>query len=81
MEEYRTTDLAQAAALFVHEFPLLGVYPEQGDRFVFVFEDTPELNHITDQFWKGNLAVEPKAYYDAIRRLKARVIEGKRQRV
>ena len=70
----RTSDLSLAATLYL-SVPLLGINKQNLRRAEFLFERTQELNGLIEQFWHGDLKVDPRAYFDALRAIKARLYD------
>lgn len=71
---YRTADLSLAAALQLYK-PLIGVDRQNPRRAEFLFDQSPELNKLVESFWRGELKVDPRAYFAALREIKARLYE------
>ena len=72
MNEFRTSDLALASALVCLGFCLEAVeknYPKS----VFIFKRSDGLDESIQAFWAGSLNVEPKAYFNSIKEIKARL--------
>ncbi|MBA3723946.1 MAG: hypothetical protein H0W89_03555 [Candidatus Levybacteria bacterium] len=42
----------------------------------FIFESTPRLSTLIDQYWKGELLIEPKALLSQLKIVKSRLYEG-----
>ena len=74
-QEYRTSDLACAAALSLF-LPVLNLDKTDSRRTQFIFERTKKLEEIIEQFRMQELMVEPRAYFDQIRALKTRLYES-----
>ena len=69
---YRTADLALASAIFLF-YPLETLDKQNPRKAQFLFRHSEGLNQIVEQFWKGELKVEPQAYFNALRIIKARL--------
>ena len=69
---YRTADLALASAIFLF-YPLETLDKQNPRKAQFLFRQSEGLNQIVEQFWKGELKVEPQAYFNALRIIKARL--------
>lgn len=48
----------------------LHISKENPRHATFYFEDTPEREKLTNDYWQGKALVEPKAYYNNQRELK-----------
>ncbi len=73
-EEYRTSDLACAAAVSLF-IPLQGLDKLDPRRAQFIFKRTEKLDSLIDSFQRRELNVEPRAYFDQIKALKTRLYE------
>ncbi|MDI6809815.1 MAG: DUF5659 domain-containing protein [Candidatus Eisenbacteria bacterium] len=72
---YRTADLALAVALSL-SFPMEAIErenPQNPRRAYFVFKKTPALDASVETYWKRALKVEPLAYFEHLRSIKARL--------
>lgn len=72
MENYRTKDLAEAAALIVMRRELLNMVRE-GKICWFIFSDKKRCEEISKQFFFDTLLVNARDFYDAMIRLKNRI--------
>lgn len=70
----RTGDLSLAATVYLFE-PLAGIDKQNPRRAEFLFERSQELNDLVEQFWRGELKVDPRAYFAALREIKARLYD------
>lgn len=71
---YSTNDLALAAALSVRGFSVQKIHFKRNDRRAFFdFVDTSQLRKAVDDYWTDKLAVNPKAYFDALKHIKTRI--------
>ena len=72
---YKTSDLSLAASLYlVHPLEVIDKTsnPHKSD---FVFAHTNDLDAFIDRFWRGELQVEPRRYFEALRAIKARLYD------
>lgn len=72
---FRTADLAITATLSVSGFIVDEMERVSPTRSVFIFNDSAELREIVRQYWRGELKVEPQAYFNQLKVLKARIYE------
>ena len=72
---FRTADLALAAALCVSRFGVDSVEKVDQQRLVFIFERNERLNDAVDQYWRGEMLVEPQTYFNQLKVLKARIYQ------
>ena len=71
---YQTADLSCAAALSLF-FPIEAIDKSNPRRAFFSFSQTDKLDKVLIQFQRGELKVEPRAFFDAIKNLKTRLYE------
>lgn len=70
---FRTSDLALATAISVFGIAIEAMQQTEGQRMVFVFTKSDRLSDIVDKFWRGELRIEPQAYFNQLKILKARI--------
>lgn len=73
-EMYQTADMACAAALSLF-FPIEAVDRTSGRRVFFIFERSEKLDQFVQMFWRGEVQVEPRAYFDGIKAIKTRLYD------
>lgn len=69
---YRTTDLALATAIYLF-YPLETIEKQNPRKAQFTFKHKKGLDELIEKYWKGELKVEPQAYFNALRIIKARL--------
>jgi hypothetical protein len=69
---FSTADLALATTVSIW-FPLQQVDKKNPRRALFTFERSKELDELVDKYWKRELQVEPRQYFDQLKSLKARL--------
>jgi len=69
---YRTADLALATTIFLSH-PLEAVDKQNPRKAQFLFKRNSELDELIESYWRGELKVEPQAYFNALRVIKARL--------
>lgn len=72
---FRTADLPLAAALCVSGFVARDVDAVSPRRSVFVYDTGSELQEAVNRYWRGELRIEPQAYFNQLKMLKARIYE------
>lgn len=72
---YRTTDLALTAALSL-SYPLQLIDKQNPRKAQFTFVCEHGLDEMVRGYWHGDLKVEPQAYFNALRAIKARLYGG-----
>lgn len=71
----KTADIALASTLALW-IPINNIERIIGSkRALFVFEDTEKTTLLVEQYWRGELRIEPRSYFDQLRALKARLYE------
>jgi len=70
---FRTSDLALATAISVFGIAIEAMQQSDGQRMVFIFTKSDRLTDIVDKFWRGELRVEPQAYFNQLKMLKTRI--------
>jgi len=69
---YRTADLALATAVFLF-YPLEAIDKQNPRKAQFLFKRESQLDELIESYWRGELKVEPQAYFNALRIIKARL--------
>jgi len=72
---YKTSDLPLAGVLCVLGFPLYEIEKLNARRSMFVFQNSKELAENVNSFWRCELKVEPQAYFNQLKILKARLYQ------
>lgn len=72
IEYFKSNELALASALIVLGYPLFAI-DKQKPKSVFLFERNEGLDELVKDFWTGNLRIEPKLYFNAIKEIKSRL--------
>ena len=69
---YKTADLSLASAIFLFH-PLESIDRQNPRKSQFVFKRNTKLDELVEGFWRGELKVEPQAYFGSLRNIKARL--------
>ena len=69
---YKTADLALTAVVFLF-YPLEAINKQNPRKAQFLFKQDADLDELIEKYWKGELKVEPQAYFNALRVIKARL--------
>jgi hypothetical protein len=69
---FRSNDLALAAALFLF-CPLEAIDRENPRKAQFIFKRETGLDDLIANYWRGELKVDPAAYFNALRVIKSRL--------
>lgn len=69
---YRTPDLALAGALSLW-YPIEAVDFGDSTRAQFLFKRDSGLDSLVQEYWRGELRVDPQAYFGQLRVIKTRL--------
>lgn len=70
---YRTADLALATAISLF-YPIEAIDRNSSFRKAFfIFRRETSLDELIESYWRGELKVEPQAYFNQLRIIKARL--------
>jgi Domain of unknown function (DUF5659) len=70
---FRTSDLALATAICVLGVAIEAMQQSDGERMNFIFTKSDKTADIVNRFWRGELLVEPQAYFNQLKSLKTRI--------
>lgn len=70
---FRTSDLALATAISVSGIAIEAMQQSDGQRMFFIFTKSDKLTDLVNQFWRGELRVDPLAYFNQLKVLKTRI--------
>jgi len=73
-EIYTSSDLALATVVSLY-FPIAHVDKTNPRKAQFVFNRSKDLENLINRYWKNELLVEPRHYFDQLKALKARIYE------
>lgn len=71
---YKTSSLPVACVLSM-SFSIYDIDKTDPKRALFVFEESPELDNTIEAYWNGSLKVDPQAYFNQLKVLKARLYD------
>lgn len=71
---YQTTHLALVGVLSL-TYPIDSSDSSDPSRVVFFFKREAGLDELIEQYWRGELRVDPKRYFEQLRMLKSRLHE------
>jgi hypothetical protein len=71
---FRTSDLSLAATIYLFT-PLVGIDKQNPHRSEFLFARNAELDRLIEAYWRREMRIDPKAYFDALRAIKARLYD------
>ncbi len=70
----RTQDLALATAISL-SFSIENIDRQNPRKAQFIFKRNPKLDEFIERYWHRKIKVEPTAYFEALRVIKARLYE------
>ena len=73
---YKTTDLALATAISLF-YPMKTIDRQNPYKAQFTFKQCTKLDKLIEDYWRGELKVEPQTYFNALRVIKARLYADK----
>ncbi|MBI2085951.1 hypothetical protein HYT74_01270 [Candidatus Daviesbacteria bacterium] len=75
---YKTSDLALTSVLALY-FPLETIDKTQNPyKAQFVFKRDRQLDQLIESYWHGKVRVEPQAYFNQLKSIKARLYSERR---
>jgi hypothetical protein len=69
---YRTSDLALATTISLF-YPIEAIDKQNPRKAYFVFKREEGLDELIEKYWKGELRIEPKTFFNQLRVIKARL--------
>ena len=69
---FESSDLALVAFLSLL-FPIENIDKSNPRKAIFLFKQTQELDKAVQDYWRGETRVEPRAFFDELRRIKSRL--------
>lgn len=73
---YSTTDLALATTLVLY-FPVERIQKSSDNRVEFLFKRDPSLNALLESYWRNQIRVNPRTFFDQLKSIKYRIREAK----
>jgi hypothetical protein len=70
---FKTSDLALATALSVLGVAIQAMQQTDSERMNFIFTKSEKVQDIVNRFWRGELLIEPQAYFNQLKVLKTRI--------
>jgi hypothetical protein len=75
-QPFESSDLALVAYLSL-QFPIESIDKSNPRKAVFAFTKTKDLDEQVQSYWRGETRVEPRAYFDELKRIKSRIYAGR----
>lgn len=69
---FQSSDLALVSYLALL-FPIESINKSNPRKTIFHFNQTEKLDEQVQNYWRGEARVEPRAYFDELRRIKSRI--------
>jgi hypothetical protein len=71
-EVFGSSDLAQVATLAMY-FPIEAMDRGKSGKVSFFFKRSAELDVLLEEYWRGDIQVEPKAFFNQVKIIKSRL--------
>ena len=71
---YGTTDLGLAVAISLF-YPIEAMDKKNLNRVEFLFKRDKVLDKLVEEYWRGELKIEARAYFNQIKNIKSRLYE------
>lgn len=71
--QYSANDLALVSVLIHLGFVVERIEKDANGKATFYFDRGDRLEETLSKYWSGQIRVEPRAYFDAIKRAKTRI--------
>lgn len=69
-----SSDLALVTAISIF-FPIVEIDKQNPRKVLFKFSRNKKLETFIDRYWKKELRIEPRSFFDQLKALKARIYE------
>jgi hypothetical protein len=76
LTNFSTSDLALSATLICNNIYLDSIDKSDPRKALFIFKSSQELQKTIEKYWRGELRIEPRRYFDNLKSLKARLYGG-----
>ena len=67
-----SSDLALTTVVSLY-FPIVVIDKQDPRKAQFIFNRSENLSELVDKYWKKELLIEPRQYFDQLKALKARL--------
>lgn len=76
-EYFSSFDLALSVTISLY-YPLEAIdWTENPHKAKFIFKRDAQLDQLVEAYWRGELKVNPQAYFNALKNLKGRLYESR----
>lgn len=69
---YQTSDLSLATTISLF-FPIDDINRSNPRKAIFIFQKTPELEKLIDQYFRNEIKISPQTYFNQLRVVKSRL--------
>jgi len=74
-DSFKSSDLSLAAVLSLH-YPLEEIDRKNPKKALFIFKNNKQMEKLIDSYWRGELKVNPQAYFQQLKFIKTRLYEN-----
>lgn len=75
LKNFTSSDLALSATLVSCDFILDSLDKSDPRKVLFTFKNTQTLQETVEKYWRKELRIEPRQYFDDLKALKARIYQ------
>lgn len=72
---FKSSDLSLIATLQLYDYQIEAMDRSNSDKIVFSIQRNEELDRLIQAFWSRGLSVEPLAYFESLKNIKARIYQ------
>jgi len=72
---FKSNDLSLVATLQLYDYQVDSMDRSNSEKIVFIIKRNGELDNLIKSFWSRSLSVEPLAYFESIKNIKARIYQ------
>jgi len=72
---FESSDLSLVSALQLHGYQIEAMDRNNPDKVIFVIRRNEGLDNLIQAFWSRSLKVEPLAYFESMKSIKARLYQ------
>ncbi len=72
---FKSSDLSLIAAMQLYGYQIEAMDRGNSDKIVFIIKHDGNLDELTRAFWSRSLQVEPLAYFESLKNIKARIYQ------
>jgi|WetSurMetagenome_2_1015567.scaffolds.fasta_scaffold846479_2 hypothetical protein len=72
---FKSSDLSLIATLQLYGYQIEAMDRNNSDKVVFLIKRNKELDKFIQAYWSRSLQVEPLAYFESLKNIKARIYQ------